>query len=394
LSNHSQACPDCLAQGIRIIVPPHQVKSHRDKKHPITAAPLNLTLVDPRPLTPVRSAAAIRAERFRERQKLNPDFKKQEADRKREQRADKKRDGDLQQLIDRGLFPLNLNLLRQQIGAGLIMTEAPQGKGKLVIGDAGIQASENRQAENSNYVAPLREQPTADEIRAKLPTTIEGKIELLKKLEVSDGDDLSIDEFTTLFDHMFSIDRIKQAMDADQQDGPVSQFSSDPNYLGSDRIAKRKKRLPNLAQQENKKARPELEVIDVIFNRPKAEAAMASFIKNRTSFTPMQICMLCQKQIRSGYDKYGSIEVGYHHLRIEHPEVFKQMLEVIRKAAGKCTDEDHQKMLERMFEQHKIKKDDKVQCGICRRTIQGKYRRAGAGVRTPKKTNKVGFYDE
>jgi hypothetical protein len=85
--------------------------------------------------SPPKSAAAIRGQKWRDKQKLqDPDFKKKEAERKQSERDELRRKEVLEQALKSGQFPVNLVALRKKEGRGLFLTEAPAGVGKITTG--------------------------------------------------------------------------------------------------------------------------------------------------------------------------------------------------------------------------------------------------------------------
>jgi hypothetical protein len=81
-----------------------------------------------------KSAAAIRAQRWRDKQKQDPGFKKKEVERKQTERTEAEHNKQLNQLLESGQFPISLAALRFKTGPALWLKDAPQGVGKLVTG--------------------------------------------------------------------------------------------------------------------------------------------------------------------------------------------------------------------------------------------------------------------
>lgn len=105
--------------------------------------------IPPAPADPPKSAAALRAQRYRERQKQqDPDFSKKEAERKQTERVESEREQQLEQALKSGLFPENLVALRKKDGFFFIK-DAPQGIGKLVTGGYDTEKLAEVRAEHS-----------------------------------------------------------------------------------------------------------------------------------------------------------------------------------------------------------------------------------------------------
>jgi hypothetical protein len=74
---------------------------------------------------------------------------------------------------------------------------------------------------------------------------------------------------------------------------------------------------------------------------PKEAKAMRKFISGHAEEAPMMVCLVCQEQIAPGF----SFEAGFNHLHDKHPELFKDMIELV-KTAKRCP-EDHEGMTAR-----------------------------------------------
>jgi ribosomal protein S27AE len=130
-----------------------------------------------------KSPAAVRAQKFRERQKLqDPDFNKKEAERKETKREEAERRGLLGEALESGQFPVNLVALRKKTGQGLFLEDAPQGLGRVVTGGydstkIGTVLSEQRRAKGGKSVftppakrtAPVGHGP--DSVKEQAPST-------------------------------------------------------------------------------------------------------------------------------------------------------------------------------------------------------------------------------
>jgi hypothetical protein len=130
-----------------------------------------------------KSAAALRAERWREEQKQqNPDFNKKEAKRKHNQRKQLKQNPEAFSK-DNPEFPLDLRQLRQREDrSGVFMAGAPRGSGKLVPtgNPQNVFINRIRQA----LVAqgpPTRAQLSDDELRKTLSNAA---LDLQQKTEI------------------------------------------------------------------------------------------------------------------------------------------------------------------------------------------------------------------
>jgi hypothetical protein len=218
------------------------------------------------PVNPTKSASALRGDKFRAKQKAaNPDFNKGEAKRRKEQRFDRKNAEELKRLLESGQFskqfPKNLDLLRSRTGLGLMMVKAPQGLGKIVLGNSAIALSENFQAQNDQYAAPSWAQLSDKEIRdnLKLPTDTNSKIDILEFVMEDPVDDLSIDEIDELFKKLFkNLDWIRELLyPEDKAELPLYPKSSLQPFM--DRGIKRHGHLPTMGDQEEQKPNRELE---------------------------------------------------------------------------------------------------------------------------------------
>jgi hypothetical protein len=91
--------------------------------------------VEATPESAPKTAAAIRAAKWREKQKQqDPDFSKKEAKRKQTEREESERKQQLEEVLDSGQFPVNLVALRKKDGKRLFLKDAPRGKGAIVTG--------------------------------------------------------------------------------------------------------------------------------------------------------------------------------------------------------------------------------------------------------------------
>jgi hypothetical protein len=118
-------------------------------------------------MEPVRSKAAIRAQKFRERQKQkDPGFNKKEAERKQTEREDTERKKALEEALESGQFPTNLNSLRNRTGKNLFMMKAPQGCGLVETGGYDVEKMEKVEAAHMKArrgrVTPKGEGPKSD----------------------------------------------------------------------------------------------------------------------------------------------------------------------------------------------------------------------------------------
>jgi hypothetical protein len=162
---------------------------------------------------PALSAAALRAKRYRDRQKQDSDFKKNEATRKQQERKEKKEQNAEKWSKQHPGFPLKFKTLRRIDGdsddrrANIFMKGAPRGKARLVrLG--GITEldliSGSRTAHAAMSELPLRAQLSDDELRTRLKTLgdLQAKIDLILEHWKQDREfcdwlnQLSLDEVT------------------------------------------------------------------------------------------------------------------------------------------------------------------------------------------------------
>jgi hypothetical protein len=136
---------------------------------------------------PVRSAAAIRGQKWREKQKQqDPKFNAEEAKRRREERKQKRKEQEVAKFVKKHPeFPLNLNQLRKvDDRSGLFMSGAPRGKGQLIpVGNSeqiemisGLQTADAVMSE-----LPRRAQLTDEELQKKLA---DATIDLQQKIDL------------------------------------------------------------------------------------------------------------------------------------------------------------------------------------------------------------------
>jgi hypothetical protein len=77
-----------------------------------------------------------------------------------------------------------------------------------------------------------------------------------------------------------------------------------------------------------------------IYIRPKEVRILYNFIRERTTESPMLVCLICQEQISPEF----SFGAGYNHFHGRHPDEYKQMMALIL-PVRQCP-EDHSGMAE------------------------------------------------
>lgn len=153
-------------------------------------APTPEIVTEPRPpaiveMDPPKSASAIRAAKWREQHKQNPEFNAKEAKRKKQERGQQKQDPVVWSR-QHPEFPLTLDRLHEQDKhGGLYLTEAPRGKGKLIPYGASEQIEKTSGDQTADAVIselPRRAQFTDEELQKKLADAgidLQSKINLI-----------------------------------------------------------------------------------------------------------------------------------------------------------------------------------------------------------------------
>ncbi len=180
----------------------------------LAAKPAQVPEPAPAGTIPAPSAAALRANKYRERQKQDhPNFKEKEAARKQQERREKKNQNAEKWSKQHPGFPLNLKALRRIDGPSndehcpLFMKEAPRGKARLIRYGGGTElerASGERTANAAMCELPLRAQLSDEEFKTRLKAIgdLQTKITLILEHWKQDKEfcawlnDLSLDEIS------------------------------------------------------------------------------------------------------------------------------------------------------------------------------------------------------
>jgi hypothetical protein len=338
-----------------------------------------------------KSPAAIRAQRFRERQKQNSQFNADEAKRKRDERKQQREQRILQDWEKQG-FPTDLDALsRQGDRSGLYAKEAPRGKGKLVSGGhnskqveliSGIRAAdattETKSLQGLGYrvlQVPLRAQLTDEELQTKLQSTgdLQAKINLILEQWKHDKEfckwlnDVSVDEATEfikqasenleyarqlLYEHTEH-----QAMAEPLTHAQPHGTRVQPEHHGSDESAEEplSKETERTFTRKISFKRTDVQVIQIgnrnarFYNLQNgtAEQHLEEFVQQNTDRDQPghTICGLCKQDIAP------EIEAGFKHFGSEHrQEVIDHIrfweAKAWRPKSRKCS-ENHAKLTER-----------------------------------------------
>ncbi len=235
------------------------------------------------------TAAAVRAARFRAKQKANnPDFNKQEAERRSDERKAQSAETDRINEIEKALKVNSDN----QNNIPFVMQDAPHGKGELVTGV--VDPTESKVTDDAVDTGRVAPSGLGDSFRL---AGVESDVGALPK-------------------------------ESDYSFAPT--FKKDRNV----------KTLHKFVFENTKLAKMEDEVgvqtVTIVDDRKVTRNSRERVVGHR-------VCLACREQISLGnWD--DDIEAAFHHFEDRHPEAFKTLMGRIEKVA--CQ-EDHAGMVRR-----------------------------------------------